>query len=731
MHFADQGVRADVWAGKEARGNFYFAARSGVMKTPTGATLYRAGLRASEIAIADVQYGSGSLLTTGQQVAYRAVFVGTDANGVITRSRPTGAVLVQAPSTCAPYLALYVDAHPVGQFASRLVEVYRTRIFPAGVQVDDEMQLVAMLPVPTASGQNGVGFVDKVPDINRGTSLYTSPSRGGIQAANDRPPGCACLERFRSSLFFGNTIGSQTYKVSYKWSTALAGSATGTGTRTVTGTVTASSNQITSISNTAGLQVGQFIVSTTAGQLGYITAIAGSTVTSSYVAPAFGAGAQSINFIDAIWLDSPTNTAGTLNFFVLGGPGGTWDTTSAAITASRYSGYEVTPPEPGYDGTFVFEYNARGGSPFRVRATHGDEMSPALPLASVAASSGLLSSVDIIPNGLAWSEPDEPEHVPPKNFARVGDTGKAILALVATKDRLLIFKEDGLFMLTGDTAANFAIYPLDTTALCILPGSVRRLQNTVYALTNLGLIAVDEGGGVNIVSRAIQTEIAPIVTQIRQAQKASGLYLMPGLSGVTGTADDANGEYMMLLGTTTPSFGGQALVWHAFKQGFTTYSFGSPAPVAVAQDGEGQPLVLTASTLLTPSTGLGAITARISPHAFSDPALVGKMWTHITAGFSRLTGTTSVQAKFSSSESQVDGASVTETIPLPTLSGLVELPGGSLVRHPVPAAMKRAFLSFVELIVAVSTGTFVLELIGAESRENIANKPPSHGSGST
>ncbi len=728
-------IRADIQSAKEARSNLYIAAATGVFKlTSTTSNIFGSGLPIPYF----VQVGAGSgttqILAANQRVAYRLVQKYTDPNGLVIRSRPSGAFLVDSGATAmAPSLSIK-SRYVAG--ANYQVELYRTRVFPSTATVDDEMQLVATL-TPTGNAIPNNIFVDRVADANRTTTLYTSPSRGGIENANDRPPGCACLERYRGCLFFGNTRGPSRITISYTSSGDLTGSATGIGARQATASWTSGTNTMT-VNSATGLQVGMWVnvPSTpyfwTSSPVVIITAISGTTLTVDQTATSTRSGVA-LYIYDTISYREPTTGIWRGPYLIPMNPtvgaisGGA--TLAYPINYGPVSTYDITPPEPGYQYTAVIESGPRGPSQLAVRATHGDEYNP--PLALQTSSTGTVATYDDIPNGLAWSEPDQPEHCPPKNFARVGDTGRAILALVATRDRLLILKEDGVFLLTGDTAKNFAIYPLDTTCLCILPGSVRRLQNTVYFLSNLGLVAIDENGSVNIVGRAIQTELAPIITSIRQTQKTSGTYLMPGLSGVTGTSDDANGEYWLLLGSTTPSFGGQALIYNAFREGFTTYSFGTPAPVAVAADGEGLPLVLTASSMLTPSTSLGAITARVSPHAFSDPALVGKLWTHIVAGFSRLTGTTSVQAKFSSSESQVDGTSITETIPLPTLSGLVELPGGSLVKHPVPQAMKRGFLTFIELVVAVSTGTFVLELIGAESRENAPNKQPSHGSGAT
>lgn len=727
-------VRADVQAAKETRGNLYVPSSLGTYKlvTPADLQLYNTGLLPTDATITQISAvatGSSDLLVSGQQVAYKVVTTITDPNGVIVRSRPSGAVTFVASGSVSPSITISHKGFVANAAAIRTIELYRTRVFPSTAQVDDEYQLVATR-TPAPGSTSSLSITDKVPDISRSTTLYTSPSRGGIENANDRPPAAACVERFRTSLFFGNTVGPQRVTLSYSPSGAnLAGSATGIGVRETTGTTVNGNANITAVANTTGVQVGMRVTTATSALYYTVTAIAGSTVT---VTPALNANqtAQQVRFYDAVSIDGASTILGTgfstaFSFWTTSGAL-TW---SDAAVKDSYTAYEITPPVAGSTQTVVIERITRGGAPFVVKATHGDEMNPAYPLTT--AGTGTSSTNDVYPHGLSWSEPDEPEHVPPKNFARVGDAGKAILALVATKDRLLIWKEDGLFMLTGDTSKNFGIYPLDTTCLCILPGSVKRLQNTVYALTNLGLVAVDDTGSVQVVSRSIQNEIAVIVLAIRAAQQSSGLYNMPGLSGVTGAADDANGEYWLALGSTTPSFGGQILVYNAFAQGFTTYTHAGVTPVALSADATGLPLTLTTNSVLSAGYIYGPVLARIAPHAFSDPALVGKFWTHIVAGMSWISGVGSVTAKFSSSESmRITGLGyVTETVDVPVNEvSVINLPSGSLLRHPVPLAMRRGFLLFVELAVDVTAvnGLFVLDFFGAESREDIPNKRPVH-----
>ena len=118
-------------------------------------------------------------------------------------------------------------------------------------------------------------------------------------------------------------------------------------------------------------------------------------------------------------------------------------------TAGIVGDYEVTPPLADYAATHVVETVARGAAAFTVRATHGAEFSPPLPVYGASATTASTSKSDVLPNGLSWSSPDEPEHVPPKFSALVGARKKAILGMATTRDSLFLLKEDGVYRVTG------------------------------------------------------------------------------------------------------------------------------------------------------------------------------------------------------------------------------------------------------------------------------------------
>lgn len=470
-------------------------------------------------------------LPTASWVAYSVVLVKTDANGLVTRSRPTGAIYVTNNTGTGANVEVFTTA----PYPSRLydkIEIYRTRTFPTSVTPDAEMQLVGVV-TPTSTVTT---YLDTIPDANRGAALYTSPSREGAEGANDRAPACGALAVFKGALFCGNTIGPYRAIESFTWrSTAITGSATGIGQRAYTGTVAGGSTSMTAVSSTVGLQRGMIITgpNLNLGGVTWITNISGATITMNL--PAAGAATTSYTFSDAISVNGGTTWAAIQNF----------QATGDALDNFSVVTYRISPPVGGFNNTWVFETVTPGvaSTPLAIMATHGDEYDPPLPLYGGTPYAG---KQDTDPNRLCWSKPDEPEHFPPVNFAFVGDKKRAILSLVSTRDALYIFKEDGIWRLTG-IDGQYRIDPFDLTTHCVLPGSVVPLKNRIYMLANRGVVSVSDAEGVQIVSAPIAEQLNKIIYDL-QRNSLGGYFL--GDLGYPGAAVERDNEYLLLVGDT-------------------------------------------------------------------------------------------------------------------------------------------------------------------------------------
>ena len=81
---------------------------------------------------------------------------------------------------------------------------------------------------------------------------------------------------------------------------------------------------------------------------------------------------------------------------------------------------------------------------------------------------------------------------------------------MALRDSLILFKEEGIWRLSGDTESDFVISQIDPSVRLIAPESARVVNNSVYCLSNQGVVRVNENG-VSIISRDIENELMKVL----------------------------------------------------------------------------------------------------------------------------------------------------------------------------------------------------------------------------
>ena len=113
-------------------------------------------------------------------------------------------------------------------------------------------------------------------------------------------------------------------------------------------------------------------------------------------------------------------------------------------------------------------------------------------------------------NRVYYSKYQQPESVPQLNYYDVGARDKKILRVFPLRDSLFIFKEDGLFRISGESLP-FSLALFDSSCILVAPDSVAVLDNNIYCFTQRGISTVSEAG-VNTISRAIDTEILKLPT---------------------------------------------------------------------------------------------------------------------------------------------------------------------------------------------------------------------------
>ena len=112
-------------------------------------------------------------------------------------------------------------------------------------------------------------------------------------------------------------------------------------------------------------------------------------------------------------------------------------------------------------------------------------------------TTGTVSDQDVKPHGAFRSKNDQPEHVPLGSFNIFGRRNAAVLGVIALKTALLVFKEDGVFSLSGQSDGNegfdFVITQYDPTVILDGPRTLAVLDNAAFAYTNQGLLRLQPG----------------------------------------------------------------------------------------------------------------------------------------------------------------------------------------------------------------------------------------------
>ena len=185
---------------------------------------------------------------------------------------------------------------------------------------------------------------------------------------------------------------------------------------------------------------------------------------------------------------------------------------NSSVNAFYLSGFDDLP------GRILFEERDINAASFSITASsHRLAYNPSLP-----ASGTLVSSEnDEFVNAIYFSKRDEPEAVPLLNFIRVGSANERILRIIALREALFIFKEDGIFRLTGEDPTNFRVDQLDNTSTLEAPDSAVAFNNQIYMFSDQGIATVTDTG-VSIVSRPIETEILSLLTNPNFATKTYG-----------------------------------------------------------------------------------------------------------------------------------------------------------------------------------------------------------------
>jgi hypothetical protein len=141
--------------------------------------------------------------------------------------------------------------------------------------------------------------------------------------------------------------------------------------------------------------------------------------------------------------------------------------------------------------------------------THFEVSTPSLGTSTgvfLLATSAVFSNNQAKQNRVFYSKADQPEAVPIVNYFDIGALDKAIIRIIPLRDSLFVFKQDGLYRISG-ISIPFTVSLFDSSCIVEAPDSVAIANNVIYCWTSQGISTVTESGVKFNISRPIDTNI--------------------------------------------------------------------------------------------------------------------------------------------------------------------------------------------------------------------------------
>lgn len=468
-------------------------------------TARRAGFPPPQIAPTNPSTTNAQAMPTAKTVAYRAIVRRVHSDGYESISAPSEPFYFtnSIGSTVNPVVVVGLpsvagtDPYAVGD----IVELYRSKSVDAGFSPGDTLYLATSFTLTSTEISNqSASVTDNALESSLSVELYTNPNQDTLQLAKMPPPLACDVAAFKGRVFFNapRIRCNKALKIpgpTGSLSTA-AERASGIGSRVVTGDVSNGSFDITNVSDTTGLAIGQNLLMSGAMNNGTISAIVGTTVTISASNPsAVTAAGVTCTFSDVIQIDGTSIALSSL-----------FDGNRAAASAGARFVYDVGAASYVFTGTstwtmtwppsFRIEKLVASSADMTLRATNGASYFPELPDIS---ESALSVSADPRTNRYFSSLDQQPEAVPAGHYGFVG--AGVIYRMVSTRDALYFFCSDGLHRLSGDDFP-WQVDPVDPKLVLSARNAVDTLGDTIWAYTNRGLVAIE-----NDAVREISTEV--------------------------------------------------------------------------------------------------------------------------------------------------------------------------------------------------------------------------------
>ena len=482
------------------------------------------------------------------------------------------------------------------KFADGLfVQIYRTvQVAPGIPSVGDNYLQVFEQPLGGADFVSTITITDATPDafIEVGSTgdalpLYTNTSEEGGAQRNDPPPYSRDVATWQSRTWYAQT--TNLHALSLK---LLGVGGGGTEADGVTGLRGLDKLIIAGVTFTArqGTQIPPsptFRVATSGTASENILATARNLVnavndyavaTPSFTVNAFLTTGEAVPPTILLERDTyPNNTVFSVTFqtplltCTTGAPFGGVRQVTTSTDHGYIEGDVVTLDVAGFKVAKNFTVLAAGLTATQFRITDSSSVAynsvyraygetawnPALPRTGTAVS----SNNDDAPNRLCFSKIQEPESVPRYvNSLDIGTPGKKIFRIQPMRDQMLVFKEEGTYVVYADEPYSVAL--LDNTVQLQAIDTVAAVGSTVYALVDDGVVAFTESS-IQPTSVVIQNQLMPYLGSIGRTATADAF----------GIPHESDQLFSLWLPETPGQLPAKNFVYGLRGNAWTTWSF--------------------------------------------------------------------------------------------------------------------------------------------------------------
>lgn len=505
--------------------NRYFLTDNGLYKLDAAiANVQKAGLPPTTSTTVEVGAVALAWLPNNTRVAYRAIYTRTDATNNLFFSAPGESIEAAniTGGTAVTTVRVWLNS---GLRVGDTVRIYRTSQVPvANTPVADYRLVIeqAIVQVDLTRGYVIIGDNKFDNEIASNPLLYTNPNQETEAQAAYPPPYALDVATYKNYACYANykrpftgqinfvsaagivqndalTIGNTTYNFRLR---------PGVGnTITTSPATTAGYVEITQANH--GFGVNDYIFVEDNGGITNLPNNGEYQITAVPTANTFRFGLSAIGSGNVRYFGTKDNLGVRLVSVdnVTAGVAAQIEFTARALV--RAVNQTLT------SNVFAQYITGIGGTPGLMAFTQKELTSGTFGITSLALNTKFFpplpfnATQDYEPAGINFAKLNEPESVPLLQSLVIGAQNAPILRVHAIRDSLIVIKTDGVWRVNGSQVTNFSTSILDSTTICRAVNSSVVLNNSVYLLSNQGVVEISDSA-IKIVSRPIE----PLFTNI-------------------------------------------------------------------------------------------------------------------------------------------------------------------------------------------------------------------------